>query len=49
MIQGQSLPRIDTLAVSGGGDKEKRRYCCHAAATLAETEIWEVMNDREDT
>ena len=39
----------DFLAVSGGGDKEKRRYCCHAAATLAETEIWEVMNDREDT
>ena len=38
----------DFLAVSGGGDKEKRRYCCHAAATLAETEIWEVMNDRED-
>ena len=39
----------DFLAVSGGGDKGKRRYCCHAAATLAETEIWEVMNDREDT
>ena len=38
----------DLVAVSGGGDEEKRRYCCHAAATLAETEIWEVMDDRED-
>ena len=39
----------DFIAVSGGGDEEKRRYCCRAAATLAETEIWEVMDDREDT
>ena len=39
----------DFIAVSGGGDEEKRRYCCRAAATLAETAIWEVMDDREDT
>lgn len=39
----------DFIAVSGGGDEEKRRYCCRAAATLTETEIWEVMDDREDT
>lgn len=39
----------DFIAVSGGGDGEKRRYCCCAAATLAETAIWEIMDDREDT
>ena len=60
MARGEFLPPLrntlrirpgswaDFIAVSGGGDEEKRRYCCRAAATLAETEIWEVADGRED-
>lgn len=39
----------DFIAVSGGGSTEKRRYCCRAAATLTESEIWEILTDGEDT
>lgn len=38
----------DFVAVSGGGSEEKRLYCCRAAASLAETEVWEVGDDREE-
>ena len=38
----------DFIAVSGGGNTEKRRYCCRAAAALAESEVWEIVTDGED-
>lgn len=38
----------DFVGVSGGGSAEKRRYCCRAAASLTDTEVWETLTDGED-
>ena len=39
----------DFVGVSGGGSAEKRRYCCRAAASLTDTEVWETLTDGEDS